>query len=273
MLSLQHAMLTMLFCEKIDSNETKEMVAYAVLPDAIRCYTGPREYSHFEANEDHSDVSFMKYPKDIKSITKESIQESLAESGHLCPRRPCIIGEDTDMEVFKQHNSHLPFRLWCGIAMHLCQDITFDNFIRDTFDTTQRYDDKFYRNGKELDGKQFRNNFTEWEQFGVYALAQAFYEQYGITTNNDWIQNSLKPIFDEYYPQDMADKTVAYMNIRDDINTWITNHDFSHFGEMDIVAEGADKENLAKLWDIYNIAAKGMKDIVEEVRNIRGDIV
>ena len=41
-------------------------IAYVLIPDAIRRYCGPRQYSHFEEHSDGKDISWMEYPLNIK---------------------------------------------------------------------------------------------------------------------------------------------------------------------------------------------------------------
>lgn len=131
MLSIQHILGMMLAKgEKLSSRQ----IAAVVYPDAIRAYTGPRQYSHFEKSEDGTDISYMRFPEDMHT-EKDEIEKSIAAHGHLVPDiRPCAIGEDTDFDVFLAHNRHLTGEVREGIILHLQQDILFDRFIREQID-------------------------------------------------------------------------------------------------------------------------------------------
>lgn len=116
MLSIQHILGMMLAKgEKLSSRQ----IAAVVYPDAIRAYTGPRQYSHFEKSEDDTDVSYMQFPEDMHT-EKDEIEKSIAAHGHLVSDiRPCAIGEDTDFDAFLAHNRHLTGKVREGIVLHL----------------------------------------------------------------------------------------------------------------------------------------------------------
>lgn len=160
MLTLQHSLVTFLALDG-DIDRFRFIVAYDLLPDAIRRYTGARQTSHFEINSTGTDVSFMKFPLDLKNLTKETSEKI---EGHLAGDiKPCCIGETTQLHVFDQWNKHLPIQYYCGIRMHLIQDYFYDEFIRNIIDCSDKYNDKFIYNGKSIDGTTVRKYVADIE--------------------------------------------------------------------------------------------------------------
>lgn len=67
--------------------EFQRMAPYVVVPDTIRGYGVPREMTHYEDGDVNKDAfkinhSSFSYPTDLKSLSKESVQE-LISSGHV----------------------------------------------------------------------------------------------------------------------------------------------------------------------------------------------
>lgn len=240
MITLQHTLSTL--CSTNDNSEFKKVLPYALLPDAIRMYTGERQYSHFEKSSDGKDVSYMEYPEDISNLTKELVNcDKETDQYHLSDNiKPCVIGEDTDINAFYEHNAHLPENYHRGVELHLKQDICFDKFIREQIDCSDKYNDNFVFNDKHYDGKGVRGLIADIEQWGVYVLAHAAYEQNGIVANQDWFDSNVKPLLDKTYPKEMADNTYKYMKINPDINELITNKDWSYLDKMPLPQETYD---------------------------------
>lgn len=177
MLTLQHSLVTFLALDG-DIERFRFIVAYDLLPDAIRRYTGARQTSHFEINSTETDVSFMKFPLDLKNLTKETSEKI---EGHLAGDiKPCCIGETTQLHVFDQWNKHLPIQYYCGIRMHLIQDYFYDEFIRKIIDCNDKYNDKFIYNGKSVDGATVRKYVADIEEDGFCILAKEIYDKYGV---------------------------------------------------------------------------------------------
>lgn len=127
MLSMQHVLCGALLSE--DDVSFKEQIGSLVLSDAIRAYSGPRQYSHFEKSADGTYVSWWKFPDDMKGLTKDSVQMSLKNDSHLVQDiQLCVLGETTDIQFFYEHNQHLPENMFKGIEMHLRQDIVYDEY-------------------------------------------------------------------------------------------------------------------------------------------------
>ena len=238
MITLQHALTTYLDLRTSNSQNIKfeEELPYVLLPDAIRMYTGPRQYSHFEMTEDEKDVSWMSYPKGMpKNLSKELIEQ---QPRYLSDKiRPSCMGETTNIQAFEEHNQHLNVLQYSGIKRHLIQDSEFDIFIRSFIDDSQKYDDNFKFNGEALDGKEVRALIAKIEQEGLYVLSKKIYEQYGITTNQEWFDNNVKNILKDTYHQEMFENTYRYMQIDEHINKLITNHNWSQMNNLIIPEE------------------------------------
>ena len=74
MITLQHTLVTLLGLRG-NERELDEEIQYVLLPDAIRRYCGPRQYSHFEKSYDGKDTSWLAYPRDLKTLTKEEAEK------------------------------------------------------------------------------------------------------------------------------------------------------------------------------------------------------
>lgn len=230
MLSMQHVLCGVLSYD--DADKFKQQIGALVFPDAIRAYSVSRQCTHFERSEGGTDVSWWKMPTDMKTVTKELVQESLSSDSHTVSGiRPCVLGEDTDIQSFYKHNQHLPKDMFEGIEMHLRQDIAYDRFVREEIDCSRMYDDVFVRNGVSYDGKGVRSLIADMEQQGIYILAHDLYEKKGITANQEWFEENVKPVLDEAYPVDLADKTFGYMKLSPVYDEYITNHDWSHLND------------------------------------------
>lgn len=223
MLTLQHSLVTFLALDG-DIDRFRFIVAYDLLPDAIRKYTGARQTSHFEINSTGTDVSFMKFPLDLKNLTKETSEKI---EGHLAGDiKPCCIGETTQLHVFDQWNKHLPIQYYCGIRMHLIQDYFYDEFIRNIIDCSDKYNDKFIYNGKSVDGSTVRKYVADIEDDGFCILAKEIYDKYGVVTDQAWFDRNVRDIIKTVYSDDLATGTYNYMKIKPEINRAIQTQDW-----------------------------------------------
>lgn len=235
MLSIQHVM-SMVLATNNDKEYVDKHIASVVFPDAIRAYSGPRGLSHFEKGTDGSS-SYWKFPTGMKTVTKESVDLSLALDSYLAAAPKAFIGEESDIEAFRKHNRHLPKEMYEGCEAHLKQDIIFDNFIREKIDCKEKYKDRFFIiSGKgereEIDGKTLRNIIANIEQQGVYILAYEIYERTGTLINQQWFDEVVYPALKRDYPEDLAEKTYSYMKIHPMINELITNKDWSKLDKI-----------------------------------------
>lgn len=231
MLLLQHVLCAIY---KNTNLENKDYLAAIMFPDAIRFYTKQREYSHFEENYNNTDVSYMYYPNTMKNIS----EESLLVDAHLAKTKSAIIGEKTNLDIFKKYNSKLPQSMYKGIYNHLIQDIIFDDFVRQKFDCSRKYEDIFiYKNSmneefiQKLNGVNFKKLLAEIEEFGIYILAYLFSINRNLCINRDWINEKILPILYEEYDKELADNTAKYLNQTDKINYWISSADWTHLDE------------------------------------------
>lgn len=230
MLLAQH-----ILCAKLDGVrfDDSQFVAAVAFPDAIRRYSGARQFSHFEKGSDGvDDSSWWSFPPSMKNVTKESITDSISLCAHKSSSiRPAVIGEDTDIEAFYSHNTHLPEPMFAGIKAHLEQDMAFDDFIRTQIDCSKKYDDEYTFKGTKYDGKGVRSLIEDIEQYGIYVLAHEVYESTGEVTDAKWFDDNIKPIFDERWPQDLADGTFTFIKIDPKINELIQNKDWSKLND------------------------------------------
>ena len=234
MITLQHTLVTLLGLRG-NERELDEEIQYVLLPDAIRRYCGPRQYSHFEKSYDGKDTSWLAYPRDLKTLTKEDV-EKLPK--HIVSEvKPCVLGETTSIESFEEHNTHLNYRYFAGVKKHLTQDYIFDRFIREKIDCSRMYEDKFVFEGQEYDGKGVRGLIADIENQGLYILAYMAEKSYGIKANQAWFDKHVKERLDEEYSEDLADGTYKYMKIPEVINERITNGDWSHLNDGPIPYE------------------------------------
>jgi len=226
MITIQHTLMGLLTI----SRSFRKQLPYLLLPDAIRMYTGARQYSHFEKSEDGDLCSYIMYPISLEGLNKAYMQELyLLDSGYLVPGiRPCCMGEETSIETFVDTNAHLPIWYFKGVFNHLVQDVTFDEFIRKHIDCTRMYEDVFVFKNEQMNGKKVRELIAAIEQQGYYYLASIAYDKYKVIANQDWFDSSIKPILFEEYPQELAENTYNYMKINETINEKITNIDFDH---------------------------------------------
>lgn len=229
MLSIQHILCGFL---ALDDNElTDEYVAASIFPDAIRAYTGNREYTHFERNSDESDISWFSFPNSMDR-TADFVQKHMLENAHLAnDPLHAVIGNETVIEEYKQRNQHLSDDMFIGIRDHLIEDKRFDVFIRDEIDCSRKYDNIFMFQNEQYDGSGVRKLIDDIEQHGIYTLAHAMYEKNGTTTNQEWLASRIKPVLDKMYCQDLSDRTFSFMHMSPKVDALITAHDWSHFGD------------------------------------------
>ena len=274
MITLQHSLVT-LFGLRGNEEEFDRQVPYVLIPDAIRRYCGPRPYSHFEETPDGKDISYMHFPINLKTLTKENISNEMMHlgEGYL----PCVLGERTHVEMFERTNGDLPTRYYAGVKKHLVQDCIFDDFVREGIglDCSRRYESMYgpeETNGKNvgifvfkrpvkskdgktlvgpngkpmvkeevLDGNGVRKLIADIENQGLYILAYMLHKSYGITANQEWFDKHVKANLDQTYSQDLSDGTYNYMKIPEEINRRITEHDWTHLDEGIIPLEVYEK--------------------------------
>ena len=256
MITLQHT-LTTLFALNGNEDKLDDEIPYVLLPDAIRRYCGPRQYSHFEEHPNNKgEISWMEYPADVKNVNREVMDSQSKYLAEGIP--PCVLGENTHIETFEEHNKHLNPKYLAGVKKHLTQDVVFDDFVREQIDCSKKFDDEFEFKGKKYDGKGVRKLIADIENQGLYILAYMIHKEYGITANQEWFDKHVKQNLDREYPQDLADGTYQYMKIPEEINRRITEGDWTHLNDGEI--------SLKEYLEMYRKVVMRMPEIDEERR-------
>lgn len=267
MVSLQHT-LCYLLTNNGDLNRFKNGIAYCLLPDGIRSYIGPRPYSHFEENPDNNDISWYKYPSDLKTLTKEKAN---LQDMHLAykSKKSCL-GERSRVDKFVEINDHLDNDYYQGVLVHLIQDYVFDEWIRTKIDCSNQYEpnEEFIFHGRTFKGAEIRNVIVEIELYGFYFLAYLVYRLYGIVANQEWFDENVYKVLKEKYSEDLANRTYNYMKIPDKLNEKITNQDWNQLNLSiynkeyrdlydQVIVYSVDTDRfLRDKFDIYNTIKK-----------------
>lgn len=247
---MQHVMIA-----TMGSNVSSEYVGGTVFPDAIRAYSGPRQLSHFERSDDGEDSSWWHMPTDMRHISKELVDLSLKKDSHLAKNAPAPFGQETDVSAFLKHNSSMSYQkeMYAGVLAHLSvQDMVFDAFVRHfVVDMSEMANGRLYvqdavnpvhipddvhthsENGRLVfdSDSDARRLVTHVEMQGIYILAKTIYAEYGITCDQAWFDNEVAEEVFEAYPKDLAEKTMKFMKLDDDIAKYIHQHDFSNIEE------------------------------------------
>jgi hypothetical protein len=251
--TIQHSLITLL--ELRDLEQFQEVIPYVLLPDAIRCYTKERKWSHFEMEPTTGEANIFQYPENLKDYDNINMKEHVLNDVQF---RPAVIGENSSMEAFQDNNQHLPDLMYIGIKEHLRQDISFDKWVREEYDCSRKYEDKFIVNGKEVDGKDFRKVIADMEMDAVACLAYITKQELGITITNDWLRENVFEALEHVYPETMKENTCKYMIIPEDIekqivadewdkllndNKYLTVENYQHYHDSVIKPiQGLEKE-------------------------------
>ena len=235
MVSLQHTLCYLLSCGG-DMNKFRKGIAYCLLPDGIRAYLGPRAYSHFEQNPENNDISWYKYPSDLKTLTKE--KANLQDMHLAYTLKNSCLGEPSHVDKFVQKNLHLDYDYFQGVLTHLIQDYIFDDWVRSKIDCSKQYgpDEEFIFYGKTYKGEEIRNVIVNLEFYGFHYLSYLIHELYGIVPNQEWFYENVYKVLRKNYSKDLALKTYKYMKIPEKINEKITNLDWSDLN-VDVINE------------------------------------
>lgn len=220
---VQHSLVTLQTVNG-DMDRFKREIAFTLLPDAIRFYTGKREYSHFEINPANGETSWMQFPTDVKNFSRDNWERS---EKFLAPDIPSAkTGEETQVQMFEKTNSHLPALEYMCIKRHLLQDREFDAYLRDKLDTSMKHEGKYFFLGKEVSDAKIRPLISEMENEGIVLLAKMIYENYGITVDQNWINENVIEVLREAYPEDMYRNTAKYLHVDDRIQTILQNQQY-----------------------------------------------
>ena len=209
-------------------HKLRKMVPYALLPDAIRRYVGARQASHFEDSADGAENSWMEFPDaaTLKILSKENAAE-LVKFHVIEGIKPCVIGENTNLVEFNQHNLWHPH--YIALYAHMVQDCKLDDYLRmKMVDVTDRYDDKFVirHSGEVIDGKTLRAQVSRFEDLLFLKVAALVYSRTGTVMNARWFEENVYSPLCCVYSQDLADGTFGYMKMSDALDARITKLQF-----------------------------------------------
>lgn len=233
---LQHALLTKLAFHGDESTFNK-IIPCVLLPDAITYYTEIPQVSHFERNVHDSKCSYMVYPDNPFELSSGySYKNKESEICHLeSDYNPYPIGGDIDLDACSYHTVHLNSLQYKGIRLHLQQDIVYRKFLRDIINCTNESNGIFQFEHEIMNHMALPILLEDIEQWGIYVLAYML-DSIGniIPANQQWFDDVVINRCFSTYPYLMADYLYKRNEIRKDINSYITNKDWSHFDEMPI---------------------------------------
>jgi hypothetical protein len=215
------------FPQEFIYHKYRKMIPYALLPDAIRRYVGPRQASHFENGVDGGN-SWMEFPEaaTLKVLSKENVSE-LVKFSVLEGIKPCVIGEYTNLPAFNAHN--LGHTQYIALATHMVQDDKLDYYLREKMiDVADRYDDKFVirHSGEVIDGKTLRQQVSIFEDLLFLKIAGIVYHKTRTVLNARWFEENVYSPLCCVYSQDLADGTFKFMKMSDELNARIEKLDF-----------------------------------------------
>ena len=206
------------FCKiaKGDKNHAIEMtneyfdknVVVLLLPDAIRMY-GPRQQFHCTEHpitHEISSVRFLTTPdklKKIKSLYKASLQPDIPK---------CVSDEMSHPETFIAENPE-----WAESAYvtHLIQDYSWDKWLRERVDVTERLLDRFvYKTtGEVVDGATFRKELGPIDNVFFQKIAKTIYEESGVLLNQEWFEEHVYKNMLKAYDEELAENTWKYIKL------------------------------------------------------------
>lgn len=243
----QHILTSAMEAEMVEEDYIPE-IPYVAAPDALRMYYGPRPYTHFEYSPETEETSWCKFPE---IISRESIENS---EKFLTNHAKAVLGDDTKINVFVEHNQHLPELYYRGVFRHLCQDNAMDTFVREQFDCTNKAQDIFFdkRMNRQINGKEMREIVDHLEHYGYYLLARTVHHYFNIKADNNWINSVIKPTLLSTYPAELAENTFKFMTIPEPYNTWISSADWSHLNAGQRFTDKEIFEPYLVAQDTYN---------------------
>lgn len=245
MLTMHREMLALLTCHRMaGGDETtrdelfRKIAGPVVLPDAIRAFGVPRQASHFESGPEGA--SWMRYPSDTRAMTRESVKALTDDPArcHVAPHGPATLGDPTDVATFRAFNRDLPAAEAAGLEASLDQDVVFDRWVRDFADTTvggnslDKERDGFTlsdgRGGVQCDDpKRVRAWIGDIEQQAMADCARRVYEETGVTCDDAWARDVVRPALEETLPKEMADSAASYMAFAPGVGELVSHHDFA----------------------------------------------
>lgn len=240
-LSKSHELVTLIAaCRRFGTNEGlkkfNEIAAYAVLPDAIRCFkfvpeeekaTLPnnRVVSHFEQNPFSGEVSGMKFP-DIQAL--KVLDEELIFN---LPKKVVTgyqqsgFGDLTRLDYFEKWNEGLDEPVFFGCKLHLKQDRVFDKETREIIKITRKKEteDIFTFKDVEIDSKTARTIIGEIEQQQFKVLCDMLHAEFALDIDATWFDENVKPVLYRDFCPHMAESTYKYMTFGEVTNRHMTD--------------------------------------------------
>ena len=247
MITLQHSLVYLSALAKdgkVDLEKFRKDIPWVLLPDAIRCYSGNREYSHFEIAPDSGEISWIEFPEDLKNLSKESMQEHMWLATGI---KKAVIGEQTCIDKYCMTNQ--THSKYAQIRAHLEQDVILDRVVRELVDCSQKYDDVFVVNatGETIDGQELRRRVASFEKYGFLYFAKKVYEETGIFPDQKWFDENVRKSLEDTYSEYMSENTYKYMKIDPEIAERMAKGDFE-LRESDIKEIGLG-ENIEEVFE------------------------
>ena len=207
--------------------------AVLMINDAVRCWSGNREYTHFTVNPLTRQVSWCYFPTEqVKKWTKELVASQMVKYSYGKPGK-AVVDEATIPAEMWRHNDKTPQNRM--FYLHLIQDQTYDRFVRSVIDVSRRYDDVYVFDGQEYTGAQIRGEGMErWskgllseldDQFYV-RLAKRYYDYTRVKANRVWIERVMVRAINAAYSPELAEATVKFVSLSDKVNQLITEGRF-----------------------------------------------
>lgn len=204
-------------------------------PDSIRCWSGPRQFTHFTENPVTKEVSWIKYPETpVKEWTKTLIENS--EKYDAGKPGVSAVDELTKKREFWKHNnnSHQNTLLYT----HLLQDDLYDKYLRTYIDVSRMYEDIYLFDGKVFSGEEFRKSGdSRWNRESLVSsfdsqvfigLAKILYTTNKIIANRAWFEKEVFPAFYESYSNELAEKTIRFITMSDFADETISKLKFDY---------------------------------------------
>lgn len=235
-----HFAMTMLFAVECSDvlKERKSPISFDMVnaakvttPDSMRCWMGPRNFSHFTINPLTRKISGVVMPTaDTTKWTEELVK--YAETFDAGKPGNAVVDEATVPAEFWKYNFFTEQNFL--FYLHLVQDACYDRFIRSLIDVSRRYeaDPKFIFQGKTYSADDLRGKgMARWNGDGLLnqldaqfyvRVAKRYFEKTGIRLNRQWIEDAMKPTYFEAYSPELAEKTVKFISIHDTAEEIIT---------------------------------------------------
>ncbi|MBP3597017.1 MAG: hypothetical protein J6J60_06430 [Clostridia bacterium] len=204
-------------------------------PDSMRCWSGPRQFSHFTINPSTQNVSWMRFPETpVNDWNKELIDA--AEKFDAGKPGVAAVDEATIPAEFWKHNSKTPQNEL--FYAHLVQDVLYDDYLRTYIDVSRMYEDIYLFDGKVFSGEEFRKSGdSRWNRESLVSsfdtqvfigLAKLLYESKKIIANRAWFEKEVFPAFYESYSNELAEKTIRFITMSDFADETISKLKFDY---------------------------------------------